>query len=184
MCSGSAGLCGPVWTGGPASPDFVISPGYSFLTFQEVKYGVLSTQTLQRDLETWDTLYIAGRLHKPVLGLSCVETLRSSLGANVRAALTLALLQLPGTFTELQLYEKIAGISYSGDPRMSVPGAENPEKVQNIVRGPGVLDGFRRLYGPYFAPVGLRWQGDAMRGIREWRGAGEVILQVSVISAR
>jgi translocator assembly and maintenance protein 41 len=62
---------------------------------------------------------------------------------------------------------------------MSVPGAENPEKVRNIVRGPGVLDGFRRLYGPYFAPVGLRWDGDKMRGIREWRGDGEAVLQVS-----
>jgi translocator assembly and maintenance protein 41 len=31
---------------------------------------------------------------------------------------------------------------------MSVPGAENPDKVKNIVRGPGNLQGFRDLYGP------------------------------------
>lgn len=30
---------------------------------------------------------------------------------------------------------------------MSVPGAENPDKVKNIVRGPGNLQGFRELYG-------------------------------------
>lgn len=144
-----------------------------------MKYGVISTKTLRRDLEIWDTLYVSGRLHKPVLGLSCNTALRPALGSNIRSALTFALLQLPPTFTELQLYEQIAGISYSGDPRMSVPGAENPEKVKNIVRGPGVLDGFRRLYAPYFAVVGLRWEGDKVKGVREWRGRGEETMEVS-----
>lgn len=72
---------------------------------------------------------------------------------------------------------------------MSVPGAENPEKVRNIVRGPGVLGAFRGLYAPHVGGVGLRWaetqgtrpqppearepaQAPAADGL-EWRGAGE-----------
>lgn len=141
----------------PSSPDCLRA------NRQKVKYGILSTPTLTRDLQHWETLYVAGRLHKPVLTLACAPSLSGPdgpLAANTRAALALALLQLPGTFTELALWEKIAGISYSGDPRMSVPGAENPEKVRNIVRGPGVLGAFRGLYAPHLGSVGLRWAAE------------------------
>ena len=31
-----------------------------------IKYGVVNLDTLQKDLSQWDTLYLAGRLHKPV----------------------------------------------------------------------------------------------------------------------
>ncbi|TXT08947.1 hypothetical protein VHUM_02421 [Vanrija humicola] len=148
----------------------------------EVKYGVISTPTLTRDLENWTTLYVAGRLHKPVLTLALNPELRPALDVNTHSALALALIQLPPgkEFSELALWEQIAGISYSGDPRMSVPGAENPEKVKNIVRGEGVLDGFRALYGPHLATgVGLRYAGDKDGSTKEWRGHGEALLEVS-----
>jgi translocator assembly and maintenance protein 41 len=96
---------------------------------------------------------------------------------NLRAALSTALLQLPRQFTELQLWEQIAGISYSGDPRMSVPGAENPEKVKNIVRGPGNLAGFRDLYRPILEEMGgLQWVNGG--AITHWEGAGEGMVVV------
>lgn len=35
-----------------------------------IKYGVVSTQTLCEDLQTWKTLYLSGRMHKPVRSLN------------------------------------------------------------------------------------------------------------------
>ncbi|CAD6574846.1 MAG: Mitochondrial translocator assembly and maintenance protein 41 [Tremellales sp. Tagirdzhanova-0007] len=147
----------------------------------EVKYGIISTKRLRKDLEEWDTLYVGGRLHKPVLPLKTSASLDPYLSSNLRSALYLSLLLLSPShpFSELALWEQIAGISYSGDPRMSVPGAENPEKVKNIVRGQGGLDGFRRLYeGAMNSMPGLRWQDESKDRVGDWawRGQGEELL--------
>lgn len=37
-----------------------------FFSFQIIKYGVISTDSLTEDLMHWKTMYVAGRLHKPV----------------------------------------------------------------------------------------------------------------------
>ncbi|GMK57902.1 hypothetical protein CspeluHIS016_0407360 [Cutaneotrichosporon spelunceum] len=127
----------------------------------EVKYGILSTATLTRDLEQWETLYVAGRLHKPVLTLECNDSLSDSLAANNRAALSIALLNLPEQFTELELWEQVAGISYSGDPRMSVPGAENPEKARSESSTPkdGASSASKEREKEE-QKQGLEWRGD------------------------
>lgn len=62
---------------------------------------------------------------------------------NLASALRAALLLLPESFTEIQLFEEIAGLSYRGDFRMKV--GENPHKVRNIVAAQ--LPAFRSLYG-------------------------------------
>lgn len=64
---------------------------------------------------------------------------------------------------------------------MSVPGAENPQKVKNIVRGDGNLQGFRELYAPFIKKGhNLAWSDGAEQGEKwEWRGQGEAKLNVS-----
>lgn len=127
-----------------------------------VKYGVVNIDTLCRDLSDWDTLYMAGRFHKPVKILRNDPRVLLSNHANLLSAIRVALLLLPETFTEHKLYTTIAGLSYMGDPRMSLP-TENVNKVQNIVNNQ--LSNFRRLYSPlvrqlpnvYFAKENLSW---------------------------
>lgn len=110
-----------------------------------IKYGVVNLDTLCRDLTTWDTLYLAGRLHKPVKILRDHPKVRLANQMNLLSALRVALLLLPENFSEFELYTTIAGISYRGDLRMVLP-AEDPGKVRNIVSSQ--MAHFRRLYAP------------------------------------
>ncbi len=110
-----------------------------------IKYGVVNLDALCRDLTDWDTLYLAGRLHKPVKILRDDARVRLANQMNLLSALRVALLLLPPSFTERELYSTIAGISYLGDPRMRFP-TESPRKVADIVGNN--TPNFRRLYAP------------------------------------
>ncbi|ORX56366.1 Mmp37-domain-containing protein [Hesseltinella vesiculosa] len=107
-----------------------------------IKYGVVSIDRLCRDLIDWETLYVAGRMHKPVKILRDDARVRLANQVNLTEAVRVALLTLPETFDQVELYERIAGISYMGDFRMTV--GENPNKVKNIVGAQ--LGHFHRLY--------------------------------------
>ncbi|KAK5125956.1 hypothetical protein LTR85_011311 [Meristemomyces frigidus] len=112
-----------------------------------IKYGVVNLDTLSKDLTEWNTLYLAGRLQKPVKILRDDPRIRLANQVNLISALRTALLMLPEKFNERQLYERIAGLSYLGDPRMNpYITSENPNKVSNIVGAQ--LPGFRQLYVP------------------------------------
>ncbi|OVF11390.1 putative phosphatidate cytidylyltransferase [Clavispora lusitaniae] len=137
-----------------------------------VKYGVVSQQTALDDITQWTTMYVAGRLHKPVKHFGCSPDLEKSTVSdsadspasfsarllqannyNLASAFNLSLLLLPRkkrhtAFAEDALYEKIASLSYMGDPRMLV-GGENPNKVKNIVSKQASR--FASLYEPYLA---------------------------------
>lgn len=110
-----------------------------------IKYGVTSIDNLVQDLSTWDSLYLAGRLQKPVKILRDHPRVRLANQHNLLAAVRTAMLLLPTDFTEAQLYSTIAGLSYLGDPRMALP-TENKSKVTNIVDN-NIIH-FRRLYAP------------------------------------
>nr|XP_047902100.1 phosphatidate cytidylyltransferase, mitochondrial isoform X2 [Anser cygnoides]XP_047902101.1 phosphatidate cytidylyltransferase, mitochondrial isoform X2 [Anser cygnoides] len=109
-----------------------------------IKYGVISTDALIDDLLHWRTLYVAGRLQKPVKILTQNENgkLQAALISNLKSAVTAAFLMLPESFSEEDLYMQIAGLSYSGDFRMII--GEDRSKVQNIVK-PNVPY-FQKLY--------------------------------------
>ena len=71
-------------------------------------------------LVDWETLYVAGRLHKPVNVLELDggrADLDGALRRNLAGALSTALLGLPANFGERDLYLAIANISYTGDLR-------------------------------------------------------------------
>lgn len=108
-----------------------------------IKYAVVNFETLLRDLTDWDTLYFAGRLHKPCKILIEEPNLRVANQRNLLSAVRCALLLLPPKFTERELYSTITGLSYQGDPRMQY-GSENPKKISNIVTHQ--IRNFRLLY--------------------------------------
>ncbi|KAL2193673.1 mitochondrial matrix Mmp37-domain-containing protein [Corynascus similis CBS 632.67] len=130
-----------------------------------IKYGVVQLNTLEKDLTQWDTLYLAGRLHKPVKILRDDPKIRLANQMNLLSALRTALLLLPPNFTEEELYGTIAGISYLGDPRMALP-TENPRKVKNIVGNN--MANFRRLYLPLIETLPNVDFNDAGAGTKDW----------------
>eukprot|EP00048_Salpingoeca_helianthica_P004306 m.75642 g.75642 ORF g.75642 m.75642 type:complete len:300 (+) comp13139_c0_seq4:234-1133(+) len=109
-----------------------------------VKYGVITVKDLISDLTHWDSLYLSGRLHKPVKFFSTTVEVADAQAHNLNMALAAARLTLPAAFTEVELFNAIAVISYAGDPRMIA--GENPDKVRNIVAGN--IEGFTTLYTP------------------------------------
>ena len=111
-----------------------------------IKYGVMETKDLVRDLETWETLYIAGRLQKPVQILTPVSRkLQTALETNLENALVTSLHLLPSKPSEKQIFTQICGLSYLGDFRVGI--AEDPGKVDKIVSNN--LEGFQALYGGF-----------------------------------
>ncbi|XP_031681641.1 phosphatidate cytidylyltransferase, mitochondrial [Oncorhynchus kisutch] len=109
-----------------------------------MKYGVISTDSLIDDLLHWKTMYIAGRLHKPVKILVQGENgkMRAALVGNLKSAVTASFLMLPESFSEEDLLLQIAGLSYAGDFRMVI--GEDRSKVANIVKEN--VQHFRILY--------------------------------------
>jgi mitochondrial translocator assembly and maintenance protein 41 len=123
------------------------------------KYGIIETSHILDDLTNWSYLYTAGRLHKPTLPLiSDDQVIDAQLNRNLPYALATSLLLLDEiqatepsnktTATLSTVFQSIAQISYSGDPRMDV-GGEDPNKVHKLVHGnEGQMERFRLLYQP------------------------------------
>ena len=68
-----------------------------------IKYGVVGIEAAIRDLRAWDSLLVAGRLHKPVSHIVKDTAVMDAIDGNLQAALAAALLMLPASFTTLVL---------------------------------------------------------------------------------
>ena len=134
---------------GPARLGLIFFP-YAEVAQMRCKYGIISTEAFIRDLEQWDSLYCAGRLQKPVKIVGQpTEAVQHALSANLTHALHASLQLLPSSFSEKDVYEGIARLSYDGDIRMLF--AETPDKIQNLVKHN--MDHFSQLYRPLLNPL-------------------------------
>lgn len=118
----------------------------------QIKYGVIATEDLCEDLNHWTTLYVAGRLHKPVETLlkPNSDEISAAIKRNRESAVRIALMILPEKFTYFSLFYQIAQLSYVGDFRMYF--GEKKDKVKNIVEPQ--LESFLHLYAPHLKQFG------------------------------
>lgn len=102
---------------------------------RRIKYGVVGWEVLRRDLFTWNSLFLAGRLHKPTVKSGVDAIIDGAMDLNLNSALQVALLQLSNEpqIDFNRILQKIVAISYTRDPRLLL--AESPKKVENIVAG-------------------------------------------------
>lgn len=71
----------------------------SGICLKVIKYGVIRTSDLVKDLSTWSSFYTAGRMQKPVLQLQESLAVLKAQERNLDSALRLALLLLPDQFS-------------------------------------------------------------------------------------
>jgi translocator assembly and maintenance protein 41 len=74
----------------------------------------MERQAAIRDLTRWEFLYLAGRMHKPVLTLQSCSEVVAAQRQNVRAAIATALLLCSHSFTKMQFLHTLCAISYYG----------------------------------------------------------------------
>jgi translocator assembly and maintenance protein 41 len=136
------------------------------LYLPKMKYGVVDKKDLIQDLTEWDSLYLAGRLHKPTLPIIILDDddeLMVAQMKNLKSATAAALLLSSSSSntsssssssssnnTSLSwssFYKQISSLSYTGDFRMKV-GGEDPYKIDKLVQGPGQIQRFHSLYQP------------------------------------
>ena len=158
---------------GAADAGSTLGPGHA----THYKYGVVRLDTLCDDLKEWRSLFLAGRMQKPVAALepddddardkNARAAVAAASTANLRAALAAALLTLPETFSAEALRVALVGLSYRGDVRTWL-GAEDRHKVARIAAGSAAA--MDALYAPVAAEaraasVGLtRVEGNGPRG--------------------
>ncbi|OQV19606.1 Phosphatidate cytidylyltransferase, mitochondrial [Hypsibius exemplaris] len=143
-----------------------------------VKYGVIATEDLKDDMKNWTTLYVSGRLHKPVLLVTdnTNADTKTCLEMNLRAAVQTSLLLLRDTFTDEELFLTIASLSYAGDFRMTF--GEDKNKIKNIVLPH--IEEFHLLYRPILKDLRMI---DPSANFRTFRQEGSPASRLALLTA-
>ena len=110
------------------------------------KYGVISKLDLVDDLQHWSNFYLAGRLQKPIEIIVENLEIQNLMRENLKKAVIVAGLMTPSLFSEIELYEQIARLSYYGDVRI-----EHTDKITNMVSGN--LHKFYEIYRPIISDL-------------------------------
>ncbi len=97
------------------------------------KYGVMEEKDFLDFLKSWENFFVAGRFQKPTLMIKGNQREEEAIRKNKEQALLVAAILSPAVVSKRKFFEIICGLSYKGTLRMSF--AENPRKVQNIVKG-------------------------------------------------
>lgn len=150
------------------------NPGIYFnVTDENFKYGVVQVDDLSVDLTEWKYLYLAGRMHKPIVVTTTMDSKLQDQqsNSNLPAALSASLLLLKkSVVSDAELYAQIAALSYTGDPRMAA-GAEDPEKVNKLVQSPGQMQRFADLYEDSLEDLETQGVLSAMKNGVTWDAA-------------
>lgn len=83
--------------------------------------------SLCEDLLDWKTIYVAGRMHKPVRIIRQDPRVLLANQVNLASVLRVALLSLPEEFSEVELWEQVAGVSYMGGLESDRVAQRRPE---------------------------------------------------------
>jgi mitochondrial translocator assembly and maintenance protein 41 len=75
---------------------------------------VIDATTALQDLLEWNSLYLAGRMHKPIKTLTSCQCFEAAAIQNCKSAVAAALLMLPEQFTRSDLVAKVCQLSYQG----------------------------------------------------------------------
>ena len=105
------------------------------------KYGVVEKADLLEDLNQWETLYLAGRFHKPMLTLLEDINVAKAQQGNLKSALCTTALLSRQTIPDTDFYTLLSNLSYLGDMRV-----EKGDKIKNMVADN--IQAFRDLYAP------------------------------------
>ncbi|EOD29853.1 putative Mmp 37, mitochondrial import protein [Emiliania huxleyi CCMP1516] len=131
---------------------------------RRIKYGVVSVSALLDDLRCWRSLYLAGRMHKPV------QTVKSdplAAEANLASAAAAALLMQP---PEGALLRDICSLSYTGDPRQASRPSEltatHLETLRRMTPATERLGAFSRPGAPALRAGGARRDAAALVAVR------------------
>lgn len=99
---------------------------------REIKYGVVETKTLIKDLMRWNNHFLAGRCKNPIKKIKSNQKIDEALQVNLEYGVNLALLASPEKIWINDFYKIIAGFSYNGSIRQ-VFGFEDKNKLVNII---------------------------------------------------